>query len=1142
MDRPRRSQDRIIELLREAELRLVRGESLASVSKSLGISESSYRRWRMRYGDPAKTGVAGASDCSELRPGVHPISKENLFAKGGKEAGPRGEIGKFSEEANELLDEANGASDPARNAWLAFLALLTYLLVTLASVSHKNLLLNSPVQLPVVNVDIPLFSFFQYAPALLLLVYLSLLIQHVILARKFREFTEAIAAYERETQCEHPARELVHSYVVSQILAGPKPNPIRAGLMRLMVFVTFALLPIGTLLYFQVKFLPYHEVWITYWHRIAVLFGLAMLFVALPLIHLKLRKREVKVGPQAEAWRASPYGITIGAVFATLVIGFSWLVATVPEEVLDRRLGFVPPIRAVSDGAGYEEKLLNPLVSAAYQRMAQVFKWKAPGERWLLRWLVSYRVLVVEDTDLVPDESDKQDEVSVVLRERDLRFARLSRSDLHRADLTKADLRGAVLRETRLEKTSLTEAQLQGADLLLARLEGADLRQARLEGALLAYARLEGAYLGWVRLQSGAMPARLQRAALGEAHLQGAVLWQARLQGANLAGAELQGADLRRAQLQGADLRQAQLQGADLRQAQLQGADLEGAQLHGADLNSAGVWLARFSGGKAHPVPLGLRQLDEKPLSADRKAELTQGLEANITDSELLQSLRQRLDQILRDDPPTWEADWLSQYSQATDPAPDEYVPFLIKTACEDPGGYIVISMADRVERYTKDKGRYPYAQPLAEALRTEPCAGAKVLTNEERARLKYLSAGVGLPQLGAELNATSVSGLSSGAYMAGQLHVAHSQQIVGIGIVAGGPYACAESPSSAIFPFWPLALSQNAAQAVNQCLQTTHGVPNAAELAKRAKELADKGAVDPLGGLAGDKVYLFHGQEDGVVAREVIEAAATFYKQAGLSDANIVFVEKPAGHAFLTEHNVPAYKTTLVKPPAMSGSVFEEPERENFVDSDDREISTFLAEKGVSATASKSHPPFSEERAAHVDVTLSEIVGTEQARGTCGVTAPPFINDCDYDQARAIVDWIYGSVDGPQARPSAKSQGRFIVFDQRLYAKPGDGLADEGIIYVPPACDEPGCRVHIALHGCEQSRYSRKSRRVRSTAKAVGTGGATLASTFSIRTLRRSRRSGPWLSSWPGALRRVRDTGANARCRLGVHRRIAEA
>ena len=203
---------------------------------------------------------------------------------------------------------------------------------------------------------------------LLLLVYLSLLIQHVILARKYRKFAEAVAPYEKRTQTEHPARELVHSYMVSQLLAGPRSHLAMRWLMRLTVFVTFALLPIVTLLYFQVKFLPYHAVWITYWHRIAVLLGLAMLFVALPIMHLRPRKREVKLGPQAEAWQASPYGIAIGAFFAVLILGFSWLIATVPNEQVERRfLGFVPPTDKTSEMA--EKVLLNPVVRFVYERM-----------------------------------------------------------------------------------------------------------------------------------------------------------------------------------------------------------------------------------------------------------------------------------------------------------------------------------------------------------------------------------------------------------------------------------------------------------------------------------------------------------------------------------------------------------------------------------------------------------------------------------------------------------------------------------------------------------------------------------------------------------------------------------------------------
>ena len=55
---------------------------------------------------------------------------------------------------------------------------------------------------------------------------------------------------------------------------------------------------------------------------------------------------------------------------------------------------------------------------------------------------------------------------------------------------------------------------------------------------------------------------------------------------------------------------------------------------------------------------------------------------------------------------------------------------------------------------------------------------------------------------------------------------------------------------------------------------------------------------------------------------------------------------------------------------------------------------------------------------------------------------------------------------------PSAEPQGRFIVFDQSAFREPGDGFADEGVVYVPQGCaEQPGCRVHIALHGCEQSR-----------------------------------------------------------------------
>ena len=227
---------------------------------------------------------------------------------------------------------------------------------------------------------------------------------------------------------------------------------------------------------------------------------------------------------------------------------------------------------------------------------------------------------------------------------------------------------------------------------------------------------------------------------------------------------------------------------------------------------------------------------------------------------------------------------------------------------------------------------------------------------------------------------------------MAEQIEVAHSKDIKGAGIVAGGPYACAESQASREVPFWPSAVLQNAQQALNQCMQTTAGTPDPKALAKRAEELAKDGKIDPLAGLADDNVYLFSGNEDQTVTRPVVEAAAEFLKDAGVAATNLTLVEKEGGHAFITE----------------------------------------------------------------------------QGGAACGITATPFVSDCDYDQAKAILAWIYGPLTPAEGPP----KGRFIVFDQQPFSEPGDGFADEGVVYVPPSCTEkPGCRVHIALHGCEQSR-----------------------------------------------------------------------
>ncbi|MGO9545808.1 MAG: poly(3-hydroxybutyrate) depolymerase [Rhodomicrobium sp.] len=160
------------------------------------------------------------------------------------------------------------------------------------------------------------------------------------------------------------------------------------------------------------------------------------------------------------------------------------------------------------------------------------------------------------------------------------------------------------------------------------------------------------------------------------------------------------------------------------------------------------------------------------------------------------------------------------------------------------------------------------------------------------------------LPALRTDRAQTAVSGLSSGGYMAGQYQVAHSATVTGAGILAAGPYGCAENPLAASYPFL-LAVSYNFMQAQTGCMAANSsgtGVLDSGKLLRRASVLADEGKLDPLSNLKRSKIYLYTGANDRTVAAPVVEAARNFYLAAGVAPDNIEFVTKsPGGHAFLT-------------------------------------------------------------------------------------------------------------------------------------------------------------------------------------------------------------------------------------------------
>ncbi len=103
-----------------------------------------------------------------------------------------------------LLEAVNNSSDTAHTGWLIFLAIMTYLMIAVAGVTHEALLLETPVQLPILQVNIQLKQFFQFAPVVLVLFHLGILAQLVLLARKTLEFDHAIRLLETSDRRTHP--------------------------------------------------------------------------------------------------------------------------------------------------------------------------------------------------------------------------------------------------------------------------------------------------------------------------------------------------------------------------------------------------------------------------------------------------------------------------------------------------------------------------------------------------------------------------------------------------------------------------------------------------------------------------------------------------------------------------------------------------------------------------------------------------------------------------------------------------------------------------------------------------------------------------------------------------------------------------
>ncbi len=254
--------------------------------------------------------------------------------------------------ARKSVEDASALSG---GLWLSYLFALFYIGIAAGAVTHKDLLLENPVKLPFLSVELPLVAFFALAPVLFVISHAYTLTYFVLLASKAGTFnailnkkipdpdaqptlglSPARAAELRETRL--GLRRQLPSNIFVQFLAGPRD--IRDGglgwFLKAVAWISLVIGPVLLLLFLQVQFLPYHLEWATWVQRVALLADIALLWILWPAV---LASRGDVLWPRL--WRHP--ALTLASLAP---ICLALIVARFPGEWMDAHIGhsqWIPP-------------------------------------------------------------------------------------------------------------------------------------------------------------------------------------------------------------------------------------------------------------------------------------------------------------------------------------------------------------------------------------------------------------------------------------------------------------------------------------------------------------------------------------------------------------------------------------------------------------------------------------------------------------------------------------------------------------------------------------------------------------------------------------------------------------------------------
>jgi uncharacterized protein YjbI with pentapeptide repeats len=451
--------------------------------------------------------------------------------------------------AKKALEDATAVS---RALWLSFLTFGTYLVITFAGVTHRDLLLETPITLPVLNAKLPLVTFFWVAPILFVIFHLYLLLSLKLLADQVHNYVGHMEEVGLDTDAQDRARLQLPNFVVVQVLGGTSSqiNSWAGKLLSFTAFLTLVAGPLILLLFAQLMFLPYHGWGVTMAQRVMVTVDLVFIWYFWRAIRR----------PQREGfrvWRA----VASAAVVLLTFFGFMY-----PGE---RFYSYIP--KMVFTETGNSNKLVG--LNVLYNTLVLLHESLVDDDL--------FQKLETRNHEKNQESWQGVRSISRVLDYRDFRFASFEGIDLRKVSVGHSSFDGADLAFALLQGSSLTDTSLRQATLAFANLDESFLARVTADGAWLGNVSLKGAHIEYSDFFGATF--------LG-AELQGTSISNTEFSAADFEGTSLQGADLFNDSMLGADLGNADLRGATFTFVSLQAARLDYANLNGLALAQSFVW------------------------------------------------------------------------------------------------------------------------------------------------------------------------------------------------------------------------------------------------------------------------------------------------------------------------------------------------------------------------------------------------------------------------------------------------------------------------------------------------------------------------------------------------------------------------